>query len=335
MSITVPFEEKEAASLDRGHRLAPSPVNSFTEWDPLEEVIVGRLSDGVFPTWQHSMLATIPEDAWEVFRQRGGRSLPPTHLAAAEQELAGLVDALRREGIVVRHPDDSDHSAPVATKHWSTNGGLYAAMPRDHLIVLGDTIVEAPMSWRCRYHEGDAYRGLLKSYFQAGAGWLQAPRPQLTEELFDHDYHPEDETSYAITEFEPVFDAADFMRFGHDVVVQQSHVTNQFGIEWLRRVLGKEFVVHCVEVNDPREASGSPSGECGFGQYAIKRDWMLVAHPGRHVLRAREHGLLWAGSDVRCTATAGRAIWGVGADHRAGPGGARRSDQRQGPRRLG
>jgi glycine amidinotransferase len=36
---------------------------------------------------------------------------------------------------------------------------------------------------------------------------------------------------YAITEFEPVFDTADFIRFGRDTVVQKSHVTNDFGID--------------------------------------------------------------------------------------------------------
>ena len=56
---------------------------------------------------------------------------------------------------------------------------------------------------------------------------------------------------YAITEFEPVFDAADFIRFGRDIVVQKSHVTNEFGIRWLERALGTEYRVHRIEVDDP------------------------------------------------------------------------------------
>jgi glycine amidinotransferase len=51
------------------------------------------------------------------------------------------------------------------------------------------------------------------------------------------------ETS-VITEFEPLVDAGDFMRFGRDILVQRSHVTNRFGIEWVRRLLGDEFRVH-------------------------------------------------------------------------------------------
>ena len=41
------------------------------------------------------------------------------------------------------------------------------------------------------------------------------------------------------------------MRFGRDLVVQRSHVTNEFGIEWVRRAAGPDFTVHSVEVRDP------------------------------------------------------------------------------------
>jgi glycine amidinotransferase len=226
-------------------------VNSYTEWDPLEEVVIGRISGGVFPTWQESMLATMPYESWRLFQERGGTPLPPHEVAAAERELDNFADLLQAEGIHVVRPEPVDHTSEFTTPHWTVAGGLYSAMPRDFLLVVGDTIVEAPLSWRSRYHEGDAYRPMLKSYFRRGARWLPAPRPQLTDELFCENYDPETTNEYAVTEFEPVFDAADFMRFGEDILVQRSHVTNEFGINWVQRALGDEFRVHCVPVNDP------------------------------------------------------------------------------------
>ena len=61
-------------------------------------------------------------------------------------------------------------------------------------------------------------------------------------EIFDRS-NPDQFTS-AITEFEPMFDAPDFVRFGRDIFVQQSQVTNRFGIEWMRRHLGDDYNVH-------------------------------------------------------------------------------------------
>lgn len=227
-------------------------VCSFTEWDPLEEVVVGRLDRAVFPTWQESMADTVPAETHQLFRESGGTPFPEQHLAAAIAELDVFAEVLRAEGVTVVRPDAVSHQLPFRTPAWSSSGGLYAGMPRDLLMVVGDTIIEAPMSWRCRHHEVDAFRGLIKSYFQRGAGWLPAPRPQLTDELWRTDRGPDAKgEDWAITEFEPVFDAADFMRFGDDIVVQRSHVTNQFGIDWLRHAVGKEFTVSCIEVNDP------------------------------------------------------------------------------------
>lgn len=226
-------------------------VSSYTDWDPLEEVVVGLLTGGVLPTWQRSMRDTMPQSSWSLFQEQGGKPLPTAEVFAAEKELDGLVDALESEGVTVVRPDPIDHSLAFSTPHWESTGGLYSAMPRDLLIVIGETIVEAPLSWRCRHYEVDAYRPLIKSYFRRGAGWLPAPRPQLKDELYVQDDRPEPGEGYAITEFEPVFDAADFVRFGQDILVQKSHVTNEFGIEWLQRAVGSRFRVHPVEVNDP------------------------------------------------------------------------------------
>ena len=62
---------------------------------------------------------------------------------------------------------------------------MYAAMPRDILLTVCDDIIEAPMAWRARFFEYRAYRGLIKEYFQQGANWTTAPKPQMADELYD------------------------------------------------------------------------------------------------------------------------------------------------------
>ncbi len=58
-------------------------------------------------------------------------------------------------------------------------------MPRDILLTVGDEIIEAPMAWRARFFEYRAYRSLIKEYFRAGATWTTAPKPQMSDDLYD------------------------------------------------------------------------------------------------------------------------------------------------------
>ena len=67
---------------------------------------------------------------------------------------------------------------------------MYAAMPRDVLLVVGDEIIEAPMAWRSRFFEYRAYRSLIKEYFKQGAKWTTAPKPLMSDALYDQVLRP-------------------------------------------------------------------------------------------------------------------------------------------------
>ena len=125
-------------------------------------------------------------------------------------------------------------------------------MPRDVLIVVGNEIIEAPMAWRSRFFEYRPFRKLIKEYFHAGAKWTAAPKPQMSDELYvpESEFQVDVNNSFVTTEFEPVFDAAEFTRIGRDIFVQRSQVTNDFGIEWMRRHLGSEYTIHVLDFQD-------------------------------------------------------------------------------------
>lgn len=227
-------------------------VNSYNEWDPLEEVIVGILDGASIPEWHVQLEATMPKKFWDFYKKNGGKPFPKEQIEAGKRDLEEFVHILQAEGVTVKRPDPINFSKPYSTLDWSVKGGLYAAMPRDILLVVGDEIIEAPMAWRSRYFESMAYRSLIKDYFKKGAKWTAAPKPRMSDELYDYDWSEpkEGEEKYSITEFEPTFDAADFMRFGRDIFVQLSNVTNNFGVEWLESHLGDDYKIHILEVND-------------------------------------------------------------------------------------
>jgi glycine amidinotransferase len=231
-----------------------SPVSSHNEWDPLEEVIVGVIDGAAVPRWDVAVGATMPARHREFFEHNAGGRFPEEFTRAAAGELDGLAAVLSELGVHVVRPAAVDHGRPFATPDWHSPGGLYSAMPRDLLLVIGDTIIEAPMAWRSRYFEIDGYRPLLVDYFRRGARWISAPRPQLLDGSYDPGYdgaRPCDSGRYATREVEPTFDAADFVRCGRDIFAQRSHVTNSLGIDWLARHIGPGYRVHVLDTVDP------------------------------------------------------------------------------------
>jgi glycine amidinotransferase len=232
----------------------PEPVvSSHNEWDPLEEVIVGVIDGACVPPWNVGLKATMPEEHWDFFRIHGGKPFPGELVAAARADLEEFVHILEAEGVTVRRPEAVDYARPFSTPDWESPAGLYGAMPRDLLLVVGDELIEVPMAWRCRYHEIRAYRPLLREYFLRGARWTAAPKPELRDSFFRGDFEEPADPSrveYVIGEDEPTFDAADFSRCGRDLFVQQSHVTNDLGIQWLQRHLGRDYRIHRLDVHD-------------------------------------------------------------------------------------
>lgn len=51
-------------------------VNSHTEWDPLEEVIVGRVEGATIPEWHVSGQAVWPAKHWDMYKSRSGQPFP-------------------------------------------------------------------------------------------------------------------------------------------------------------------------------------------------------------------------------------------------------------------
>ncbi len=238
----------DTAPSARGMIKASPTVLSWNEWDPLEEVIVGRLEGATIPSDHVTVTFNLPPFAAKFYRFVGGFRYPGWMRKLAQKDLDAFIAILEAEGVKVRRPDIVDFKTRFSSPAWSSRG-FCTACPRDGYLVVGDEIIESPMCWRTRYFEGDAYRSLFKEYFKAGARWTSAPRPQLLDDLYDQRYRiPEkgEEMCYTINEWEPVFDAADFVRCGRDLFVTVSNVTNRFGIEWLRRHLGDGFRIHEV-----------------------------------------------------------------------------------------
>ena len=147
--------------------------------------------------------------------------------------------------------DSYDHSLNIKTPYWQLPNTNEHSCPRDTFSIIGNTILEAPMSWRCRYFESQIYHEpLLKIWnLNKGSRWIQPPKPLMKNNLYNLNYpiDIEDRKNYKfdmLNENEPVFDAADILRCGKDLFVQKGFTTNFLGIEWIRREFSSEHRIH-------------------------------------------------------------------------------------------
>jgi glycine amidinotransferase len=223
-------------------------VNTWNEWDPLEEVIVGSAWGAYVPPMSDPVSELVTTSLG-----LGGQPYPFELVQRIQTQIERFVSILTSEGVKVRRPKPYDLSSQTVTPFFSVPCGYNFMNARDLVLIVGDQIIETPSASRTRYFETFAYRELFKEYFRSGARWISAPRPQLSEQSY---YTPEVRTALNLreemtSEFEPVFDAADFVRCGRDIFGQRGARTNRFGIEWLARHLGGEFHIHEIPTRCP------------------------------------------------------------------------------------
>lgn len=220
-----------------------SLVNVHDEWSPLEEVIVGTAIGARVPIADRGLLAIEYAQCGHVDNIPSG-PMPQRVLEETEVELEALCEELSHLGVTVRRPDRRDLSAFVSTPDWRSDG-FYDYCPRDVLLSVGTTVIEAPMVLRSRFLEASAYRTHLLEYLASGAKWFSAPKPQLRDDMYD----PDAPMGRRLRNHEPAFDAANIVRLGTDILYLVSDSGNELGWRWLQATLGDDYRVHpCRDV---------------------------------------------------------------------------------------
>ncbi len=222
-------------------------VNSWNEWDPLKHVIVGRADGTMVQAPEPTVFREWPEDG---FPRGTYGPVPEEMVAIANEQLDDFARIMEDRGIRVDRPTPIDFSQTVSTPEWVQDSMFGIMPPRDVIIAVGNEILESTMCYRSRWFEFLCYRPLIEQYYREDPDmrWEAAPKPRLTDNSYQEDFWDQfDKLSFeeqlervrrhdlALTEYEPLFDAADIVRFGKDLFVQFSLVTNDSGINWVRK----------------------------------------------------------------------------------------------------
>lgn len=288
-----------------------SLVSVHNEWDPLEEAVVGTALGARVPVADRSLLAVEYAEYAGPGRWQDVPTgpYPDRVVKETEDELEELCEELRGLGVTVRRPRARDHAARVRTPDWESDG-YHDYCPRDGLLTVGNTVIEAPMALRARYLESSAYRELLMEYFTSGSRWVSAPKPRLADTMYDPGAPPGER----LRELEPVFDAANVLRLGTDLLYLVSDSGNELGARWLQSALGETYTVH--------PCRGLYSSTHLDSTLVPLRPGLVLVNPARvtednlpHVLRSWERiecpeliGLGYAGDVPHCSPWIGMSL---------------------------
>ena len=236
-------------------------INSHNEWDKLKEIIVGT-STGTLATltWRHESEPSqkLLDDAFKLAR----KACPKWFYDEVEEDLNNLAETLHKCGVIVHRPEPIDFSAIYGTPFWkTTSNNVYNT--RDLNLVVGNSVIESPSYLESRYYETTTMYPIWYRYFENGFRWIAGPKPMLNypirlpyfrdekdRELTSEDIKHQELTGgrveklHKLAEREILFEAANTVRMGKDLLYLISSSGNELGARWLQSVLGDEYKVH-------------------------------------------------------------------------------------------
>ena len=183
-------------------------------------------------------------------------------LFRSEEDLNNLAETLHKCGVIVHRPEPIDFSAIYGTPFWkTTSNNVYNT--RDLNLVVGNSVIESPSYLESRYYETTTMYPIWYRYFENGFRWIAGPKPMLNypirlpyfrdekdRELTSEDIKHQELTGgrveklHKLAEREILFEAANTVRMGKDLLYLISSSGNELGARWLQSVLGDEYKVH-------------------------------------------------------------------------------------------
>jgi glycine amidinotransferase len=229
-------------------------TNVYTEWAALKEVVVGNCVNidtiSVDDSFKLFFYENIKDQIIENSIQLQKRLIDQR-----QEDLDNFANLLIKRGIKVKRPKQLTEIKKFKTPEFEE----YLCPvdnPRDQSLIIGNEIIETSCQWRRRYFENDLMKEIFLEYFKAGSKWTLAPRPSMSTNSFDFTNLPEnadvDLKNYDADPrlFEIMFDGAQCLKFGKDIVMNVSTENHVLGAEWLQRHLGNKYKIHQVRITD-------------------------------------------------------------------------------------
>jgi hypothetical protein len=204
-------------------------MSVWTDWDPLEEIIVG---DCYAPGTLDWFIESELQDSFN------------TVLAETKQDLNELAVLLQQLGVQVHRPQvhACKHSVDLAT--FSVQCPTSPIIPRDQYLVYGDTVYQTYTSMTDRYFDSLGYYNIFQQLFEQGHNWISQPPPNLRNLSTDKDWSNQGLLIYNnLYHNQLLWHTATMFKCGDRLITNIAGPGSQTGLEWMRRNLPAQTVV--------------------------------------------------------------------------------------------
>jgi glycine amidinotransferase len=193
---------------------------TYTEYDPLESVIVG---DTYAPGDVDHLLNSNASQFNKILEE-------------TKQDLDSLADFLKQGNINVLRPTVYRYDSVTMPK-FDIQLPMAPVVPRDALLVIGNTIMQTYTSYTDRYFDSVSYYAIFEKMFREGYRWISQPQPMLTNLNTEHDWFVSDRTYKDKLSDRVLWHTATIYRAGDAVIVNHEGPGSATGLEWCRREL--------------------------------------------------------------------------------------------------
>ena len=192
----------------------------WTNWDSLEEVIVG---DSYQPGDLDWVIDPAIKDEFN------------TILRETKEDLDNLAVVLTNLGVKVHRPLVTKYDNVVDLSNFKIKNPTSPIVPRDQYLAYGNTVFQTYTSMPDRYLDSANYYDIFRDLYNRGYNWISQPPPVLKDlsgiEHWWSENHPYDK----LLKDQILWHTATMFKCGDAVIVNSLGPGSQLGLDWMMR----------------------------------------------------------------------------------------------------
>lgn len=205
----------------------------FTNWDPLESVIVGNCDSQVSSNW------VLDSDTKQQFNRL---------LAETKEDLDDLASVLEKLGVKVYRPNLIKLDQNIKIENFSLKNPAFPVVPRDQYWTYGNTIYQTYSSISDRYLDSLNYNDIFTTMFKEGWNYISQPLPILKnlDELTGYkQWMTNGDQIYNDHYKEKIlWHTATIFRCGDSIIVNPRGPGTKLGLEWIKRNIDAQIILN-------------------------------------------------------------------------------------------